>query len=82
MASITGPGFGRLLPMPLLIPYGWEISNTVGLVFVAAGMIRDKRHRGAIHPAWFVGVAAIIGALALVLTAMGLVLLPRRTSGR
>lgn len=65
MASITGPGFGRLLPMPLLIPYGWEISNTVGLVFVAAGMIRDKRHRGAIHPAWFVGMAAIIGALAL-----------------
>lgn len=65
MATITGPGFGRLLPMPLLIPWAWEISNTVGLGFIVAGMVRDKRHRGAIHPAWFVGLAAALGSLAL-----------------
>lgn len=65
MASITGPGFGRLLPMPLLIPWGWEISNTIGLVFVAAGMLRDRRHLGAVHPAWLVGIAVVLGWIAL-----------------
>ncbi|WP_088307379.1 hypothetical protein [Novosphingobium sp. B 225] len=65
MASITGPGFGRLLPMPLLIPWGWEISNTIGLGFVAAGMLRDRRHLGAVHPAWLVGSAVVIGWIAL-----------------
>lgn len=65
MAAITGPGFGRLLPMPLMIPYAWEISNTVGSLFIVAGMIRDKRHHGVIHPAWFVGLAVMFGSLAL-----------------
>lgn len=65
MAAITGPGFGRLLPMPLLMPYAWEISNLVGMVFIFAGMIHDKRRRGAVHPAWFVGIAAMLGWLAL-----------------
>lgn len=65
MASITGPGFGRLLPMPLMIPWAWEISNGLGLVFVAAGMIRDKRHTGRIHPAWMVSAALIVGWIAL-----------------
>lgn len=65
MAAITGPGFGRLLPMPLMVPYAWEISNLIGLGFIFAGMIHDKRHRGVIHPAWFVGIAAIIGWLTL-----------------
>jgi hypothetical protein len=59
--AITGPGWGRLLPTPLLIPYGWEISNAIGVVFIAAGMIRDKRVNGAVHPAWFVGLAAGLG---------------------
>ncbi|MBN8484158.1 MAG: hypothetical protein J0L50_05215 [Sphingomonadales bacterium] len=57
MASIAGPGFGRLLPMPLMIPYAWELSNLICMGFVVAGMIRDKRHHGAVHPAW---LAALI----------------------
>lgn len=65
MASIAGPGFGRLLPMPLLMPYAWEISNLICLSFVAAGMIRDKRHNGAVHPAWLVGIAVSMGFLLL-----------------
>lgn len=65
MAAITGPGFGRLLPMPLMTPYAWEISNTIGGLFIVAGMIRDKRHHGAIHPAWFVGLAVMFGWVAL-----------------
>ncbi|WP_374284931.1 hypothetical protein [Novosphingobium sp.] len=65
MAGITGPGFGRLLPMPLLVPWSWEISSSAGLVFIAAGMVRDYRRAGRIHPAWFVGIAVTIGWIAL-----------------
>ena len=28
-------------------------------------MIRDKHHRGAVHPAWFVGLAVMFGWVAL-----------------
>jgi hypothetical protein len=65
MVTITGPGFGRLLPSPLLVPWAWEITNAVGLVFIFAGMIRDKRHLGRVHPAWWVGLFAAIGCVAL-----------------
>jgi hypothetical protein len=61
MAAITGPGFGRLLPMPLLIPWAWELSSLIGLGFVFAGMFRDRRATGRVHPAWFVGLSAIVG---------------------
>ena len=65
MVTITGPGFGRLLPVPLMVPWSWEISNAVGIVFILAGMIRDKRHLGRVHPAWFVGLTACLGWIAL-----------------
>lgn len=65
MASITGPGFGRLLPVPLLVPWAWEISNAIGTVFILAGMLRDRRVSGSIHPAWLVGLAAALGWIAL-----------------
>jgi len=61
VAMISGPGFGRLLPSPLLAPYAWPIINLVGLGFIIAGMARDRRHHGAIHPAWWVGLAAGLG---------------------
>jgi hypothetical protein len=65
MAGISGPGFGRLLPMPLLVPWAWEISNACGAVFLAAGMLRDKRVNGAVHPAWWVGLLTLFGWIAL-----------------
>lgn len=63
MAAIIGPGFGRLLPMPLLIPYAFEIAGIVGLLFPLAGMIRDKRKYGRVHPAWLWGVLAILAVI-------------------
>lgn len=60
LAAIMGPAFGRLLPMPLLIPYAFEIAVLAGLVFPVIGMIRDKRNTGRVHPAWRTGMTALV----------------------
>lgn len=60
MSFLSGPGLGRLLPMPLLIPNAWRIMMVVTLVFPVIGMIADKRRYGKVHPAWWWGVGAII----------------------
>ena len=65
MALIIAPAFGRLLPMPLLSPYALEAATTATLIFPLAGMIRDKRQLGRVHPAWLIGAAAIIGNIML-----------------
>lgn len=60
MSILTGPGLGRLLPMPLLMPHAWRIMTVVTLLFPVIGMIADKRRHGRIHPAWFWGVGAVL----------------------
>lgn len=60
MSILTGPGLGRLLPMPLLIPHAWRVLTVVTLLFPLIGMIADKRRHGHVHPAWFWGVGAIL----------------------
>ena len=65
MALLMGPAFGRLLPMPLLAPYAFECSTAAGLLFVGAGMIRDQIKLGRVHAAWLVGVAGVLGTIAL-----------------
>jgi hypothetical protein len=61
MALLTGPGFGRLLPMPLLIPYAGWAAFCAAMLFPVAGVIRDIRNSGKVHPAWFYGIAVMIG---------------------
>lgn len=62
MASITGPGFGRLLPVPFLIPWAWWISAVLfPALFIVAGMIRDWRRIGTIHAAYLWGIGMLIG---------------------
>lgn len=63
MSILLGPGFGRLLPMPLLAPWAWEAILAVCLIFPLVGMWADKRRSGRVHPAWLWGVAAMIGCL-------------------
>lgn len=65
MAAIIGPGFGRLLPMPLLMPHAFDIAVLSGLIFPLVGMVRDMRREGRVHPAWLWGTFAILASIAL-----------------
>jgi len=66
MAMLMGPGFGRLLPMPLLAPWAWEASFAAGLIFPAAGIVADLRRSGRVHPAWRWGLFTMVGAFILI----------------
>ncbi|WCT72495.1 hypothetical protein PQ455_12720 [Sphingomonas naphthae] len=60
MAILTGPGLGRLLPMPLMIPWaGWGVFVAV-MLFPLAGMIADRRRTGRVHRAWLWGAGTIL----------------------
>jgi hypothetical protein len=63
MALMVGPGMGRILPMPLLAPWAWEITFAACLIFPLAGVIADLRRTGRVHPAWGVGLAVTFGVL-------------------
>ncbi len=60
MASLLGPAFGRLLPMPLLAPYAWDAAQSCGLIFLLIGMVRDYRQAGRVHGTWWWGLALIL----------------------
>lgn len=61
MALLTGPGWGRFAPVPLLIPYAGIGILALDLLFPLAGVVYDWRVRGRVHPAWWFGIAAMIG---------------------
>jgi hypothetical protein len=64
MAYLTGPGFGRLLPMPLLIPWSfWVAAFVAPSIFPLIGIVFDFRRNGKVHPAWLWGVGAALTAL-------------------
>jgi hypothetical protein len=65
MAILTGPGLGRLLPMPLFIPWAWWVAVGVTLVFPLIGIAADRRRTGKVHPAWWWGIGAILASLIL-----------------
>jgi hypothetical protein len=64
-AMLMGPGFGRLIPMPLLKPYAFEIASLLALVFPLVGIIRDLRIRSRPHPAWLWSISVLIGVTLL-----------------
>ncbi len=59
-AVLTGPGLGRLLPMPFFIPFAWYVAVFGPLIFPVIGMLADKRRYGRVHPAWFWGIGLVI----------------------
>jgi hypothetical protein len=75
MALMIGPGFGRLLPMPLLVPWCWEASFAACMIFPLAGIVADLRRSGRVHPAWFAGLAVsaalLVGVEAITYTPVG-----------
>ncbi len=69
MAILTGPGLGRLLPAPLMIPNSWLIITCMTFIWPVIGMIADLRSRGRVHPAylWGLGAYAVTFAVSMAL---------------
>jgi hypothetical protein len=61
---LLGPGFGRLLPAPLMMPYAYEICAAAGAIFLAVAMIRDWRVQGRVHVVWLITLAVFVSWLA------------------
>lgn len=62
MATITGPGFGRLLPVPFMIPWSWTVAALVTpLIFPLIGVAGDLARTRRVHPAWLWGMGAMVG---------------------
>lgn len=85
MAILTGPGLGRLLPAPLLIPNAWLIITAATWIFPVIGMIADKRVRGNVHSAYFWGLGAYVGifavSMAIAYSPIGLAITDRIIAG-
>ena len=64
-AMLMGPGFGRLLPMPLLQPWAFEATFAMVMIFPVVGVIADMRRSGRVHAAWTWGMATMVGSLLL-----------------
>jgi hypothetical protein len=85
MAVLTGPAFGRLLPMPLLAPYAqWGVFAAV-MLWPLIAIIADLRRRGAVHPALWWGAGTIttvqIAMTLIAHSALGLALYAAATAG-
>lgn len=59
MVALLGPGIGRLIPSPALMPWAWEATIAVSLVFPVLAILVDRRRTGRVHPAWWSGLAAL-----------------------
>ena len=62
---LMGPGFGRLIPMPFLLPYAFEIAGLIAVIFLAIGILRDWRVHGRPHAAWLWSIVALLAVMLL-----------------
>lgn len=66
MAMLLGPGFGRLLPLPLLAPFAWEATFAASMIFPLVAVTADRRRYGYVHPVWRWGIGAMLAAFFLI----------------
>jgi len=85
MALLVAPGIGRLLPMPLLIPWAYQAAFAAVMLFPIIGIIADLRRDGRVHPAWWWGMGAMVVTEAMTdiisFTPIGLALYEAVTAG-
>jgi hypothetical protein len=60
MAGLMGPGFGRILPMPLFIPYTPQVETATILLFPLIAITIEWRRTGAVHRAWLWGIGTLV----------------------
>lgn len=60
MAILTAPAWGRLLPLPFMIPWAGPAAGAVPLIFPLVGVIHDLRRGGRVHPAWIWGLGIMV----------------------
>lgn len=65
MIFLTGPGWGRLLPMPLVGTWTIWLAFGPQLLLLAVAMAWDWRNRGKVHAAYAVGGFVLAGLSAL-----------------
>lgn len=65
MSMLLMPAFGRLLPLPFLVPWAWEAAFGASMTFPLVGVWADIRRSGRVHPAWLWGIAVMVGAFVL-----------------
>lgn len=66
LASLMGPGLGRLLPMPLFIPYTGLVESAIVLIIPIGAIAIDAGRTGRVHPAWWWGLGAIFASRVLI----------------
>ncbi|QIK78098.1 hypothetical protein G7077_03385 [Sphingomonas piscis] len=59
MFMLLEPALGRLLPMPLIMPWGEWVTLAIQLIFVGVLARHDRKVLGAVHPAT-IAVAALL----------------------
>jgi hypothetical protein len=60
MFILLEPALGRLLPMPVIMPWGEWVTLAVQLVFVWVLARHDRRVLGSIHAATYAVAAVLI----------------------
>jgi hypothetical protein len=60
MAMLIAPAFGRLLPMPFLIPWAGHAVFIALMLLPLAGVVADLRRSGRVHPAWWWGMGTMV----------------------
>jgi uncharacterized membrane protein len=85
MALLVAPAFGRLLPMPFLVPYAGAAVVIPCLILMVVGAVRDFRRGGGVHPAWWWGMGTAAGVVVLIqlvaYSALGLAIYEAVTAG-